>query len=130
VLARDVADAIVSAVGRTGVEGESFNLVGDVRLSAEEYIGAVREASGRDIRLHRQSIFKWYVVDLAKWVVKAVARKSDNAFPCHRDLASRALASPFDCSKAKRLLGWMPVADRERFIELGIRQPVLGGAGP
>jgi predicted dehydrogenase/nucleoside-diphosphate-sugar epimerase len=129
VLAGDVAAALVGAVGRPGLEGRSFNLVGDVRLSAEEYVAAVSEESGRDVRLHRQSILKWYAIDLAKWAVKAVARKPENAFPSYRDLASRALLSPFECARAKDLLGWAPVADRERFIELGIRQ-ALGGGEP
>src|SRR5205823_2160610 len=81
VLADDVADAFVSAIGRAGIEGQSFNLVGDVRLSAQQYISALREASGRDVRLHRQAILSWYAIDFAKWVVKAVARKPENPFP-------------------------------------------------
>jgi nucleoside-diphosphate-sugar epimerase len=129
VLAGDVAAALAQAVGRPGLAGLSFNLVGDVGLSVEEYVAALREASGRDIRLHRQSILKWYLIDLAKWAVKAVARKPENVFPSYRDLASRALRSPFDCGRAKRVLDWHPVADRERFIELGVRQALGGGEG-
>jgi nucleoside-diphosphate-sugar epimerase len=129
VLAGDVAAALAATVGRPGLAGQSFNLVGDVRLSADEYVAAVREAAGRDIRLHRQSTLKWYTIDLAKWLVKALARKPGNAFPGYRDLASRALLAPFDCGRAKRLLDWAPVADRERFIELGVRQAVHMGAG-
>lgn len=122
VLADDVADAFASAVNLPALEGQSFNLVGDVRLSAEEYIAVLREASGRDIVLHRQAILKWYGVDLAKWVVKAAARKPDNVVPSYRDVSSRALRSQFDCSRAKRLLNWHPVADRARFLEIGIWQ--------
>jgi nucleoside-diphosphate-sugar epimerase/predicted dehydrogenase len=129
VLASDVAAALARAIGMPGLAGQSFNLVGDVRLSAEEYVAALREASGRDIRLHRQSILKWYLIDLAKWAVKAMARKPGNAFPSYRDLASRALVSPFDCSRAKRLLDWNPVADRARFLELGVRRALGGGGG-
>src|SRR6185503_12522895 len=81
VLADDVAAALVSAIDRRGLDGQSFNLIGDVRLSADEYVAALREASGRDIQLHRQAVLKWYGVDLAKWVVKTAARKSENVFP-------------------------------------------------
>jgi nucleoside-diphosphate-sugar epimerase len=129
VLADDVAAAFALAIGKPGLEGQSFNLVGDVRLSAEEYVAALREASGRDIRLHRQSILKWYAIDVAKWAVKLAARKPENPFPSYADLASRALASPFDCARAKRVLGWAPEADRERFIERGIREAVRGAGG-
>jgi predicted dehydrogenase/nucleoside-diphosphate-sugar epimerase len=124
VLANDVAAALVAAIGRRDLTGQSFNLVGDVGLSAEEYIQALREASGRDIQLHRQSILKWYGVDLAKWAIKAAARKPENAFPSRRNFASWALRSSFDCSRAKRLLGWTPVADRQRFIDLGVRRAI------
>jgi predicted dehydrogenase/nucleoside-diphosphate-sugar epimerase len=129
VLADDVAAAFAAAIGRRGLDGQSFNLVGDVRLSAEEYIDALRNASQRDVTLHRQAILKWYGVDLAKWAVKAMARK-DNTFPSYRNFASWALRSSFDCDRAKRLLDWAPVADRERFIELGIRRAVHGSREP
>jgi len=128
VLVDDVASAFVAAIGRPGLDGQSFNLVGDVRLSAEEYLEALREASRRDIRLHRQSIAKWYAIEVAKWIVKAAARKPANVFPSYRDIASRSLRSPFDCTRAKELLNWQPVADRARFIELGIWQALEDAA--
>jgi predicted dehydrogenase/nucleoside-diphosphate-sugar epimerase len=128
VLVDDVVSAFVAAVGQPGLAGQSFNLVGDVRLSAEEYLEALREASGRDIRLHRQAIAKWYGVEMAKWIVKAVARRRENVFPSYRDIASRSLRSPFDCSRAKQVLNWTPVSDRARFIELGIWQALEDAA--
>jgi predicted dehydrogenase/nucleoside-diphosphate-sugar epimerase len=122
VLADDVAAALVSALGRTGLEGKSFNLVGDVRLSAAEYVDILRRESRRDVRLHRQSLPWWMAIDVLKWLVKTAARKPENAFPSWRDLKTRSLAARFDCRLAKQLLGWKPVADREEFIERGIRQ--------
>jgi predicted dehydrogenase/nucleoside-diphosphate-sugar epimerase len=122
VLADDVAAALVLALGKTGLEGKSFNLVGDVRLSAAEYVDILRRESRRDVRLHRQSLPGWWVIDVCKWAVKAAARKPENVFPSWRDLATRSLAAGFDCGLAKELLGWNPVADREEFIERGIRQ--------
>jgi predicted dehydrogenase/nucleoside-diphosphate-sugar epimerase len=127
VLAQDVADALVRATGRDDLSGQSFNLVGDVLLSAEEYLEILRGITGREIHLHRQSALWGWSVDVFKWLVKAAARKPGNVFPSYRDLASRSLRSPFDCSRARRVLGWQPVVDRERFIDLGIRQPALGG---
>jgi predicted dehydrogenase/nucleoside-diphosphate-sugar epimerase len=128
VLADDVAAALVAAVGRTELAGRSFNLVGDVRLTALEYLDALRTCSARDIRVHRQSIAKWLTVDLVKWAIKAVAGKPNNEFPSYRDLASRTSASQFDCTAAKRDLGWRPVADREQFIELAIRRALQADA--
>jgi nucleoside-diphosphate-sugar epimerase/predicted dehydrogenase len=128
VLVDDVALAMVSALGMAGLEGTSFNLVGDVRPSATEYIAELRAHSRRDIRIHPQSISKWMTSEILKWAAKAVAAKPENSFPQLRDLASRALASEFDCARAKHVLGWKPVSERERFIELGIRRALNGGA--
>jgi uncharacterized protein YbjT (DUF2867 family) len=126
VLASDVADALVCALGKPDLNGKALNLIGDVRLSADEYLQSLRLESGRRIVLHRQAIWKWFGIDLVKWAIKAVARKPGNAFPSYRDLASRSLISPFDTTQTKQLLGWRPISDRERFIDLGIRRAVAG----
>jgi predicted dehydrogenase/nucleoside-diphosphate-sugar epimerase len=126
VLVDDVAEALLRALGRNGLEGKAFNLIGDVRLSAAEYIALLRAEARRDFRLHRQSLLKWQTIELAKWLVKVLARKPENRFPRWRDLASRSLAARFDCRLAKELLGWQPVADREEFIERGIGQALRG----
>ncbi len=122
VLVDDVASAFVGALGKPEIAGRAFNLVGDVRLSAAEYIQAVREESGRDVRLHRRSVLAWKAMENLVWSIKAVARKPDNHALSYRELAYRTAASPIDCTLTKRVLGWRPVADREQFIELGIRQ--------
>jgi nucleoside-diphosphate-sugar epimerase len=120
----DVVSALISALQKTGLEGKSFNLVGDVRLSVAEYIAALRGISQRDIRVHRQSILKWTTIEFMKWAVKAIAGKPNNSRLSYHEFAYRSLASPFDCTLAKQVLGWNPVSDRERFIELGIRRTV------
>lgn len=129
VLVDDVVAALVAAVDRPGLEGRSFNLAGDVWLTAREYLAALRALSGRDIRVHRQAIAQWMAVDLIKWAIKAVAGKPGNDFPSYRDLASRRSAAQLDCAAAKQALGWAPVADRERFIDLGIRRALAGDDG-
>jgi predicted dehydrogenase/nucleoside-diphosphate-sugar epimerase len=124
VLADDVASALVSALHKMGLAGKSFNLVGDVRLSAAEYIDLLRVECRRDFRLHRQSLLRSFLIDIFKWMVKAAARKPGNSFPSWRDLKTRSPAARFDCSLARQLLGWRPVADREEFIQRGIREAV------
>ena len=114
------------ALGKPNLAGKAFNLIGDVRLSADEYLQILRQESGRRIVLHRQGIWKWFGIDLVKWMIKAVARKPGNTLPGYRDLRSRSLISPFDTTETKQQLGWRPVSDREQFIELGIRRPAAG----
>jgi len=122
VVVDDVVSAFLAALDKPGVEGQAFNLVGDVRLSAAEYVEALRNHSGRNVRLHRRSVLAWKLLESLVWCIKAAARKAENHAMSYRELAYRTSASPFDCTATKQILGWQPVADRERFIELGIRQ--------
>ncbi|HKE00588.1 MAG TPA: NAD-dependent epimerase/dehydratase family protein, partial [Planctomycetota bacterium] len=127
VLVEDVADAFVAAVDAPGIEGSSFNLAGDVRLTAREYVGELARATGRPFRFHAQAAIAAQAIEIGKWLVKAAIRKPGNVFPSWRDLRTRSLAAPLDCSRAKRVLRWSPVADRARFVERGIVAAVDGG---
>ncbi len=122
VLVQDVVDAIILAQGRMDLVGQSFNLVGDVRPTARQYVQILRDEMQRDIRLHRQSLATWAFVDWLKWLVKAIARKPENSRLTYHELAYRSGQSPFDTSYTKSALGWSPESDLESFIENGIRR--------
>jgi predicted dehydrogenase/nucleoside-diphosphate-sugar epimerase len=122
VLVDDVVDAMVKALGKPGLRGSAFDLVGDVRLTAREYIEAVSAATRRDIRLHRRSVIGWRAFEFVGWAVKAVGRRRDNVALSWRELSYRTAASQFDCTRTKATLEWQPVQERERFIELGVNQ--------
>ena len=127
VLAQDCADAIVASLSAEGVIGKTFNLSGDVKMTAREYVAKLAEISGRPIQFHPQRMWAAQGLDLFKWLVKTAVRKPGNQFPSYRDLKTRALKPHFDCSPAKKLLGWEPCADIERFVETGIRVPIGEG---
>lgn len=119
VLVSDVAAAIVAAVSAPGLEGRCYNLVGDVRLTAREFIAELARATRRPLRFHPQWPTVLWLMELGKWAVKrAGGRRSP--VPSRRDVLSRGLRAPFDCSDAKRDLGWHPVADRATFIAQAI----------
>jgi nucleoside-diphosphate-sugar epimerase/predicted dehydrogenase len=122
VLVQDVVDAIVLAHGRHDLIGKSFNLVGDVRPTARQYIQILRDEMRRGIRLHQQSLATWAFIDWLKWLVKAVARKPENSRLTYHELAYRSGRSPFDTTDTKNALGWKPESDLENFIENGIRK--------
>jgi len=126
VLADDVADAIVRAADADGVAGRAYNLVGDVRLSAQEYVAALARATGRPLRFHPQSVLKLQGIEMMKALVKRATGRRD-PWPSLRDLKSRGLAATFDCSDAARDLGWKPVADRAAFLRLGFTDHVGTG---
>jgi predicted dehydrogenase/nucleoside-diphosphate-sugar epimerase len=119
VLAEDVADAIALACKAPGVEGQAFNLVGDVRLNAREYIAELARALGRPLKFHAHSPARLWAAEVGKWILKRVGGRRA-PFPSRRDLLSRGLKAEFDCTDVKNALGWHPVADRAAFIERAI----------
>jgi nucleoside-diphosphate-sugar epimerase len=126
VLVDDVADAIVRALDAEGVEGKCYNLVGDVRLTAREYVGALGRATGRPLAYHPQPVLKIYAIELLKAVVKRLSGRRD-AWPSLHDLKSRGLVAAFDCSAEARELGWKPVADRTEFLRQGFQVHAKSG---
>jgi predicted dehydrogenase/nucleoside-diphosphate-sugar epimerase len=116
VLVDDVADALVKCVTTPAAAGRSYNLVGDVNLTAREWVGALRDALRRDFAFHPQSIAGWYLEELAKYGVKLAIGRAGVRAPSWRDLATRGAARGFDNERPKRELGWRPVADRAAFL--------------
>jgi nucleoside-diphosphate-sugar epimerase len=62
-------------------------------------------------------------MDLMKWVVKVAVRHPERRLPSYRDWESRTGRAVFDCSAAKAVLGWKPVADRDELVRRGIEEP-------
>jgi len=120
VLAPDVAAGMLAAMETPAAEGRSFNLTGDVRPTAREFIAELTRRARRRYQFYPRSLAQLMAVDIAKWMVKVAARKPENPFPGTRDLKSRALRAPIDCSGAKTLLGWKPVADPAEFYARAI----------
>ena len=119
VLAEDTASAIMLSLDRPVSVGRTYNVVGDVRLTAREYIAALGKALGRRLVYHRQGLVKQQLVEIAKWLVKRATGRRDSP-PSFADLKSRGLVARFDTSDIKTELGWQPVADREEFVRRAI----------
>jgi predicted dehydrogenase/nucleoside-diphosphate-sugar epimerase len=119
VLATDVAEAILLAMRVTGLAGRCYNLVGDVRPSAREYIAQLAQAFQRPLTYQPQSVSALWLREYGKFLIKRATGRA-GLLPSRRDLLSRGLVATFDCTDAKRELGWSPIADPIRFRELGI----------
>ena len=115
VLADDCADALVAALRAPAALGKSYNLAGDVRLSAREYVEAMATRTGRDYHFHATPLWWMWLQEYGKYLVKAMARRS-REWPAFRDFASRAFRTQLDCSDAKRDLQFAPERDRARFL--------------
>ncbi len=119
----DVAEALVRAALHKGSEldGKALNIAADPKLCAQDVIEELRRSTGRALHFHPRSLFKSQAMEIGKWLVKQAGRRKDAAFPSYRDLKSRALAAPLACDLARNVLGWKPVEERERFLEVAVR---------
>jgi nucleoside-diphosphate-sugar epimerase/predicted dehydrogenase len=125
VLVDDVAEAMIRCIETRGIEGESFNLVGEPFFDAGEYLDELERHGGVRLIRRRGPIWRFFAADSLKWVVKTVAGYPDRTLPSYRAWEGRTAAAFFDCTKAKRLLGWQPTSDRDTLVEAGIRAPAL-----
>ncbi|WP_137918840.1 NAD-dependent epimerase/dehydratase family protein [Hydrogenophaga sp. 2FB] len=114
VLVGDCASAIVAAVTAPSAPGRAYNLVGDVRPSAREYLADLSRTIGRPVKFVPSSPTGLWLVEMGKWLIKRVTGRSVPR-PFKRDLLSRGLLASVDCSNAKQDLGWKPVADQATF---------------
>ncbi len=119
VLADDCADAIAAALEAPAADGKAYNLVGDVRPDARTYMRDLAVATGRPLRFVPSSPTGLWLTEMGKWLVKRAAGRAVPR-PHKRDILSRGLLASFDCSDAKRELGWTPEADTARFHERAI----------
>jgi predicted dehydrogenase/nucleoside-diphosphate-sugar epimerase len=119
VLADDCADAIAAALEAPAADGKAYNLVGDVRPDARSYMRDLAAATGRPLRFLPSSPTGLWLTEMGKWLVKRAAGRAVPR-PYKRDIMSRGLLASFDCSDAKRDLGWQPEADAARFQQRAI----------
>lgn len=124
VLVEDVADGLLAAMDAEGIEGESFNLIGEPLLSAREYLDACRECAGIDFQTHATPIWRYYAMDMLKYGIKKAVRRPNAKMPSYRDWESRTQRARFDCTKAKERLGWKPADTKEKLIQKGIVEPI------
>ncbi|MBI1366208.1 MAG: NAD-dependent epimerase/dehydratase family protein [Alphaproteobacteria bacterium] len=126
----DCADGLVRTMTTPGVEGRSFNLVGEPLLSAKEYFSEIGRFYGVEFRAAPTPIWSYYATDLVKyWAKRLLARKKNVARPSYRDWKSRAKLSTFRNDAAKTALGWAPETDRARFVRSTIVEANLFGVG-
>lgn len=128
----DVAEALVRAALHPTDElhGKALNLCADPGLTAAQVVDEMCRTTGRALRFHPRSLLRSQLMEIGKWLVKRAGRRKDAVFPSYRDLKSRALHVPLACDLARAVLGWRPVEERERFVELAIRSMTLDDTTP
>jgi nucleoside-diphosphate-sugar epimerase len=121
VLVEDVAAALIRGMEVPGIEGRSYNLADIPLLSAHEYLDELQRCSGTKLDIRYRAIWRFYVNDPTKWLVKvAVGHPDKSRIPSYHDWESRTQKAVFDCSLARSELNWQPAGNRERLIVEGI----------
>lgn len=123
VLVDDCADAMVRAQDVPGIEGESFNIIGEPVITAQQYLDELERAAGVKFNRVATSSARYFVEDVGKYVIKAIGRDPAAKVPSYYNSDSRSCAARFDSTRARERLGWAPTTDREKVIEQGIVLP-------
>jgi predicted dehydrogenase/nucleoside-diphosphate-sugar epimerase len=121
VLVSDVASALVRSIQVPGIEGRSYNLIDVPLLSARDYLSELEKLSGATMRAYYRPIWRFYLADLAKWLVKVTVGHPDkDRIPSYYDWNSRTQRAHFDCTVTRSEIGWRPASDRNRLVTEGI----------
>jgi nucleoside-diphosphate-sugar epimerase/predicted dehydrogenase len=123
VLCEDVAAALVAAGEVPGLEGQSFNLVAGPDVTARDYLAELERQAGLHFLKISRSVGGSYALAFVKWLLKCLVRHPRRQRPSYRNMRSLALRARFDCSRARRVLGWQPTMEREQFLHKGIGLP-------
>ena len=128
VLIDDVIDGLFRMAQAPQAIGQSFNLVGDIQLTAREYFDAIFEALGARVKVKSGNPTLFWGIDAVKYVLKKHALRRHGVLrPSLMDWKSRAHFSPFNNAQSKEMLGWSPETNRAEFIRKGIIEANLLG---
>jgi nucleoside-diphosphate-sugar epimerase/predicted dehydrogenase len=128
VLIDDLTDGLIRMMEQDGIEGESYNLVGDPMMSARDYFAAIHDHMGARLNVTSSSLHALFASDAVKHMLKVtLLRRKGLTRASLKDWKSRAHFTQFDNSKPKNDLGWMPETDRDKLIAGAITDANLFG---
>ena len=121
VLVGDVAKALVRGIEVPDIEGRSYNLIDSPLATGRDYLVELQKRSGVALSINHRSIWKFYLSDLSKWVIKVAVRHPDRArIPSYRDWESRTQKATFNCDRARSELNWRPASNQKTIFDSGI----------
>jgi nucleoside-diphosphate-sugar epimerase len=128
VLIDDLTDGLIRMMERDGIEGRSYNLVGEPLMSGHNYFKAIHNQMGAQLVVSTNSLHTLFAADAVKHLLKVTLlwRKGLSRASL-KDWKSRAHFTPFDIAKPKLELGWSPTADRKTLIDGAITDANLFG---
>jgi len=128
VLVDDCADAIVRALHLPAVAGESFNLAADACLSGNEYLDALEQNAGIQIKRLPRPAWRLFAQSVVKWGLMRLTGKAESPMPSYRYLDGLSCRASYAADRAKQRLGWAPVGDAAALVKRGIAARESGSA--
>ncbi len=119
VLVKDTAEAYYQALTQPEIDGKSYNLVGDVRLTAREYVAELAKVMERPIKFVEVPAWKMKFMGVMRWVLKMACGRFE-PLPNFHDINCAGLYGQFDNQAVKQDLSWHPVTNRAQFLLEGI----------
>ncbi len=120
VLVDDLTEALLKVLDIDGLEGEIFNLVGKVNISAQKYIEYLRLYTGCNIKAFPYLMPLFILSEGCKYIIKKVVLKDKNSLFNFHDFRNRYVSVRFDCSKAEMILSWDPCSDEKIFMKRAV----------
>lgn len=124
VLVEDAADALGRALDAPALEGRSFLIADEPLLSAREYVAAMEDRSGSNVHAAPRSMWRYWLTDLARGLVKTVIRHPNRHLSTLHDWQCRSHRATYDAAQSRIALGWKPAGTRRAMIERGIHPAV------
>ncbi|MDF0542215.1 NAD(P)-dependent oxidoreductase [Sphingobium sp. H39-3-25] len=120
VLVEDAADALVRALEAPGIEQCSFLITDAPLLSARDYVAAMQARSGGRVHAAPRAIWRYWLADLAREMVKTAIRHPNRHLSSLHDWECRSHRATYDSAQSAAALGWRPAGTRQALIERGI----------
>jgi nucleoside-diphosphate-sugar epimerase len=124
VLVDDVADALVKAMDKPGIEGKTLLLSSPPLLSAREYVDEVARSMASRIDARPRAAWRYWLADMVKEMAKNAIRHPNRRWPTLHDVRCQSHSARYDASMTERELDWHPVSSRDALVEKGIADAV------
>jgi len=124
VLVEDVADALVRALEAPAIEERTFLIADAPLLSARDYVAAMQSHSGATVHAAPRSIWRYWLADLARGMLKTAIRHPNRHLSSLHDWQCRSHSATYDAAHSVAALGWRPAGTRQALIERGIHPAV------
>ncbi len=124
VLVEDAADALGRALDVPALDGRSFLITDEPLLSARDYVAAMQARSSSTITAAPRAIWRYWLADLARGLVKTAIRHPNRHLSSFHDWQCRSHRATYDASQSVLALGWQPAGTCQALIERGIHPAV------